>query len=285
MMFEKEVEQVVIRHFDEHQKLSSGRRSVPIEARVAQLYHDLDQIELNAQVKNASLSEDSSDEQVDLNEDISRVLIHLLECSLATAISPHTKESVEAIQELVVAVAARRSNVANDVLRNSLIPFSVVLLERVRTMACRCIGLIVKYLFGGDLAKADLEALLDTSSQALVPRFTDKAQSVRNAAIEASRFFFSQSTGKVEEDTDDPDIRQSLQWSLQHDPSVNNRVAALEALPVTLQTMDVILTRVRDVKPKVRVAAVQTLRTRIPDVREWEAEQCAELVESGWSDR
>jgi hypothetical protein len=72
---------------------------------------------------------------------------------------------------------------------------------------------------------------------------------------------------------------------LQHDPSVTNRVAALDSIPVTLQTMDVILARVRDVKSKVRVAAVTTLRSKLGDLRQWEAEQCAELVEAGLTDR
>lgn len=279
---EKEAENVLVRHFDEHQR-SFGFKASDIEGRVAQLYDDLLEVELGAKIGNVSLSGDTPKEHIDLNKVISRTLIHFLDCSLTTDSTPDAKESVEALQELVVAVAAQRVDVANDLLHDRLVPLSAVLLERIRSTACRCIGLTVKFLCNGKLAKEELESLLDTSSQALIPRFTDKAQSVRYAAVEASRFFFGGSSNN--NDLDDPDIRQSLQWSIQHDPSVNNRVAALGSLPVTLQTVDVILTRVRDVKAKVRVAAVQTLRANVPDVFKWEAEQCAELVEAGWSDR
>ena len=283
------VQGVLSRHFDEHQRFS-GRRSLPIDARVAQLYGDIDELGLNAKLESVTLSDDNDDDNHDevvhgVNAVIAQTLIHFLECSLATEVSSDSKESVEAIQELVGAVAARRAEVARSLLNDRLVDLTTVLLERVRSSACRCIGWTVKYLFENDqMKKEDLEALLDTASQSLVPRFTDKAQSVRQAAIEASRFFFCK-FGQAQEEMDDPDIRQSLQWSLQHDPSVTNRVAALESLPVTLQTMDIVLTRVRDVKSKVRVAAVKALQDNVADLEKWEAEQCAELIESGWTDR
>ena len=287
MMVEKEIKNALVRHFDEHQR-SSGRRSLPIEARVAQIYDELTQIDLQAKVEGVSISDDDySARTVDgVNQVISSVLIHFLECSLMTEPTNDTKESIEAIQELASAVAAQRVEVARPLLQDRIIPLTVVLLERIRSSACRCIGWTIKYLFENEkMNKEDLESLLDMSSQALLPRFTDKAQSVRQAAIESSHFFFHRAIGQVEEEIDDPDIRQSLQWSIQHDPSVTNRVAALESLPVTLQTVDVILTRVRDVKAKVRVVAVKNLRTKLPDLRKWEAEQCAELIESGWTER
>ena len=284
-MVEEEIKTVLVRHFDEHQR-SSGRRLLPIEAQVAQIYDEINQIELQAKVEGVSLSDDSAGTVDAVDEVISSVLIHFLECSLVTEVTKDTNESIEAIQELVSAVAAQRVQVARSLLQARIIPLTVVLLERIRSAACHCIGSTVKYLFENEkMNKEDLESLLDMSSQALLPRFTDKAQSVRQAAIEASHFFFRRAIGQVEEEIDDPDIRQSLQWSLQHDPSVTNRVAALESLPVTLQTVDVILTRVRDVKAKVRVAAVKNLRTKLPDLRKWEAEQCAELIESGWTER
>jgi hypothetical protein len=282
----EEIQQVLLRHFDEHQH-STGQKSLPIDARVAQIYDEIDQLELETQVEKFSLSTSAGPGDDTTNETISRTLLHFMDCSVATEVSSDSKESIERIQELMGAVAARRVAVATTLLGDRLLPLSVVLLERVRSAACRCIGWLVKYLFEAEsMDLQELEALLDTSSQALVPRFTDKAQSVRQAAIEASRYFFLGSNkGGSEEDVDDPDIRQALQWSLQHDPSVTNRVAALDSIPVTLQTMDVILARVRDVKSKVRVAAVTTLRNKLGDIRQWEPEQCAELVEAGLTDR
>ena len=283
------IQSVLSRHFDEHQR-SSARRLLPIHARVAQVYNDIDELGLNAKLENVTLSdyEDEQDKESvdDVNDVIARTLIHFFDCSLATEVSADTKESIEAIQELVGAVAACRVKVARSLLHDRLVGLTVVLLERVRSAACRSIGWTVKYLFENDqMTKEDLEGLLDTASQSLVPRFTDKAQSVRQAAIEASRFFFSKAAGQAGGEMDDPDIRQSLQWTLQHDPSVTNRIAALESLPVTIQTMDIVLTRVRDVKVKVRVAAINALRKSVPDLCKWEAEQCAELIESGWTDR
>lgn len=285
-MVEEEIKNLLVRHFDQHQKCS-GRRALPIEARVAQIYDEINQIELQAKVEGVSLTDDDAAEKYGgFDAVVSGALIHVLECSLVTEVSNNAKESIEAIRQLVSAVAAQRVQVARSLLQDRVIPLTVVLLERVRSSACHCIGLTVDFLLRNEeMNKEDLESLLDMSSQALLPRFTDKAQSVRQSAIEASRFFFRRASGQVEQEIDDPDIRQSLQWSLQHDPSVTNRVSALESLPVTLQTVDVILTRVRDVKVKVRVAAVKTLRTKLPDLSKWEAEQCAELVESGWTER
>jgi condensin complex subunit 3 len=287
----EKIEQVLIRHFDEQQK-SSGRRSLSIQARVREIWEAIDEIELQAKVADIQLSEDldntiNNAPLKDVNEIIASTLIHFIDCSLITEVSPDTKESVEIIQELAVAVASQRVEVARSVLQNRLIALSVVLLERVRSTACRCIGWIVKYLVESvSIAKEDLDELLDTASQTLLPRFTDKTQVVRQSAIEASRFFFGNVVGRTNnKEMDDPDVRQSLQWSLQHDPSVTNRLSALESLPLTIQTMDVVLTRVRDVKPKVRVAAIQTLQDKLPTLQHWEAEQCAELVESGWTER
>ena len=272
------MKQVLLRHFNEHQR-TSDRRSLPIDARVSQIYEEVDRIKHQAEA-------DQDNVEGALDEAISQTLIYFLECSLATEVSQDTKESIVAIQELVAAVAAKRIGVVTAVLHDRLVSLTVVLLERVRSAACRCIGWTVQYLFQNEeLTKEELETLLDKASQALIPRFTDKAQSVRQAAVEASRFFFHRAIGQVGEEIDDPDIRQSLQWSLQHDPSVTNRVAAMESLPVTLQTMDVILTRVRDTKAKVRVAAVKALRQNIPHLEKWESEQCSELIESGWTDR
>jgi condensin complex subunit 3 len=284
-MAPNDVGKALLRHFDEHQK-SSGRRSLSVEARVAAIYRDIDDIELQLQVANVTLSNDEDGLVKDVDQVLSSTLIHFLDCSLATEVSPDARESVEMIQELAVAVAAQRAQVVRTILQSRLVPLTVVLLERVRSSSCRCIGLAVKYLLKcGSITKGDLDDLLDTASQALLPRFTDKTQAVRQSAIEAARFFFGKTAGRPEGEMDDPDIRQSLQWSLQHDPSVTNRVVALESLPITIQTMDVVLTRVRDVKPKVRVAAIKALQKAIPDLHMWEAEQCAELIASGLTHR
>ena len=258
---------------------------------MAEIHNEIDQIELQHGVSNVSLSRGDNDDDDDssldnINRIVTDSLIHVFDCSLVSDVTSDAKESIEAIQELVAAVASYRFAIASTLMGDRLLNLTKVLLERVRSASCRTLGWLIRCVReNGDLSKEHTEKLLDVASQALLPRFTDKAQSVRQAAIEASGFFFRQSERVADQDVDDPDIRQSLQWSLQHDPSVTNRAAALESLPVTMQTMDVILTRVRDVKQKVRVAAVKALREKLPAVQHWAAEQCAELVESGWTDR
>ena len=106
-----------------------------------------------------------------------------------------------------------------------------------------------------------------------MPRLTDKSQSVRNSAIRACSHFF--------EAEGSDDLLEMLLWNLWHDPSVANRVAALDALPISKDTVDHIITRVRDVKEKVRLQALEVLRNKVDPLSDLEQEHFAEIVRCG----
>ena len=82
-------------------------------------------------------------------------------------------------------------------------------------------------------------------------------------------------------------------WNLWHDPSVSNRVLAVETIPISSESsssrravlVDHLISRLRDVKEKVRVAAVQALHTKVVSLADLSSIQMAEIVKSGLSAR
>jgi len=268
------LQKLLLKQFEAHQR-SERKRSVNVETRVAQISQKLEELALTNQVESISLDHNNnSGNESSLQDELATILLQFVDCAIATDVSNDTKDSIESILELAAAVASTHVRVAEQILSRA-VTFSQVLLERVRAAACRLVGYLVQNLMMKH-NKANAEDLLDAASQALLPRFTDKSQSVRQAAIQASQYFF---VGNV----DDPDIRQALLWSLQHDPSVSNREAALQSLPVNAQTLDYILARIRDTKQKVRVQALQVLQ-KLP-IEDWNAEEMAAVIETGYTDR
>lgn len=110
-------------------------------------------------------------------------------------------------------------------------------------------------------------------ADALIPRLTDKAISVRAAAIVAS--------GVILRRKEHTELLEALLWNVWHEASVPNRVAALQALPASQLVWDHVIARLRDVKEKVRLAAVAMLRENIHSLQELSSTQFAEIVQSG----
>ena len=233
---------------DAYQRSSPTRRSSTfIEDTVDELYQAVEEFRAKWQQE-----EDGQQTEDDVLNCLSDVLVHFFDCTISEENTAGCKDSIDAIFQLLTTVAAKRFVLVRELLDRA-IECSGVLLERVRACACQFIGLQVSVLLSTEMLNvAERDELLDQASQALIPRITDKAQSVRLAYIQAASCFFSSSNEGDESQTedDDPELRQGLQWSLQHDPSVTNRVAALEALPATVQMSDLIISRLRDVKPR-----------------------------------
>ena len=137
-----------------------------------------------------------------------------------------------------------------------------------------------------DLAKIASEAAIDSvralgshmlghlhQADALIPRLTDKSISVRASAIVASGFLLQR-----QEHTE---LLEALLWNVWHDPSVPNRVSALQALPASEQVWDHVIARLRDVKEKVRLAAVGVLRQKVSTLQQLSSTQLAEIVQNG----
>ena len=310
-MADSTLESVVIRHFDEYQRGSDedskarkrrgGVMDASVESRVAFLREELASCLLSDSISNLSLEDDRTDDFG--NDPVHRVTAAVIQCvdaAMATEISRDSQESVDCIFELAAFLGSRGDGYLAKALVARAVQFSAVIMERVRAQACKLLGLCVKYLVAeqevaSGSARGDGLSFLDNGDddswrdecievarQAVRARLTDKSQAVRNAAICGCASFFSD----LDADFDDAEyeLLESLLWSMSHDPSVANRLAALQSVPVTDTTVDAVIARVRDVKVKVRVEALNTLRSKMPS-SPLAPEQYAQLVRSGLTDR
>jgi hypothetical protein len=296
--------QVFVKHFESHQRQSDEKRSITVGARVAQIHQQLKEFALNDAVNGLSLngehtntSDTSASGNADssMEEQIADHLVHFIDCAIATDMNSDSQDSVDSIVELAAAVAVgiwehkSTPNAAATAVLVRAIQFSSALLERVRLAACRLIGYILEYLDTSDIENTNSShstptiELWEMAASALLPRLLDKSQAVRKAAIEASGNLCTADT-KLSNHSVADTIQEALLYSVQHDPSVSNRVAAVQSLFVTPETIPYIIARVRDVKSKVRVAALSILLEKV-QFTDLTADQCAELIRSGLTDR
>ena len=70
-----------------------------------------------------------------------------------------------------------------------------------------------------------------------------------------------------------------------HDPSLANRCAAIQSVPITEDTVPYLLERVGDVKEKVRVAALEVLRNRVDVIEDMTEEQRVDVLRFGLTSR
>ena len=286
-----ELLEVLEPQFDTYQRSTSARRNKSfVENQAAVVFEITREFgtkwQQNCEEKPLNDNNDDSEDE-ELYSCLSEVLVHFFDCAISVEYTASSKHSIDAIFELLAAVASHKSILAQEIL-DRVIECSQVVLERIRASSCEFIGIFVSFLIkNNQIVKEQKDELLDQASQALIPRITDKAQSVRLAFTHAAASFFGDFTNEHGEQLnghyDDPELRQGLQWSLQHDPSVTTRVAALEALPVTPQTTDLVISRLRDLKPKVRSVAANILEN--VSVVQLDAEQCAAVIEAGSNSR
>jgi hypothetical protein len=132
---------------------------------------------------------------------------------------------------------------------------------------------------------------LDNIQQALLPRFTDKAIAVRCAVVQAC---FTLSKIQSNPLCTDPDLLQAVQWVVQHDPSPNNRMIAIQHVPINRTTIEYLIPRIRDTKVNVRIAAINALSKAVdrtvldasdPLAFLLPSRHMAEIVTAGYTDR
>ena len=277
-MIEEDLTEILFKHVEEHQ-LDEGNLSYSAVARAAAIQKKLSVMTLNSGISDLSLKQGDSSNCQGFDEKLSSVLLHLVDKVMETDLSNNSQDPVERIMDLVSALVAIYSEEVAEPIVARTIQFSTVLLERVRAQASNFMGYLALHLSQRkeEWAMEWFEALKD----ALLPRMTDKSQSVRNSAIRASGKFFTD----PEKLTETEDLLEMLLWNLWHDPSVSNRVAALDALPVTKETVDHIVTRIRDVKEKVRIQAVEILRNKVDPSLHMTSDHFAEIMRSGLSAR
>jgi hypothetical protein len=281
------LQQVLVKHFESHQHQSDEKRSITVAARVAQIQQQLKEFALNDAVNGLSLNGTKLDSDTSGGSSMEELLLHFVDCAIATDMNSDSQDSVDSILELAAAVAVgiwenkSTPNAAATAVLERAIEFSSALLERVRSTACKLIGFILECLESSDTTPTF--ELWEMATSALLPRLLDKSQAVRKAAIEASGHAFTEKT-EVPEESIAEELQEALLYSVQHDPSVSNRVAAVQSIFVSEETIPFIIARVRDVKSKVRVAALSILLEKVK-FTDLSADQCAELIRSGLTDR
>lgn len=296
------IQELVIKHFNEYQQgdddvsLSKKRRGgvttdASVEARAAVLQNELNALILASNESNND--EDSLDD--DLDSPVFQITAAVLQCvdaAMAAEISKDSSDSIDSILQLAACLAAAGNAHLPKALVARAVQFSAVIMERVRTQACKLLGMCVQHLnssneeekTNNDDEDSDSstwkDECIDVASRAIRSRLTDKSQAVRNAAICACEFFFSE----AEIIDVDVDLLDALLWNLSHDPSAANRISALQSIPITEDTANAIIDRVRDVKVKVRVEALNALRSKV-SINTLSSEQYAQVVRSTLTDR
>jgi hypothetical protein len=268
------ISELLEQQFEAHQQ-HEGTLSHSASARAASIKKQITSFTLNNAVSSLSLTGKGRLEETE-EEEVALLLVQYVDAAVAIEINSETQEPVDRVMDLAAALAVIMGEDTTHILISRSLKFSSALLERVRGQACQFMGFLASHLNDSrkDWARESLSQLL----QALEVSLTDKSQSVRNSAIRATTHCFADLDAAE-------DILETLLWSLWHDPSVANRMAAVHAVPITSETVDHIISRVRDVKEKVRVQALEVLRTKVDPVSHLSQDQFAEVIRSGLSVR
>jgi hypothetical protein len=258
--------------FEAHQQ-DEGAFNHAAAARAASMKKQIHLFALNDGVSKLSLERSDQPEEEAV---IASFLLQYVDAAIAVEISNETREPVERVLDLASALGVMLGETSTQAVTARAIEFSTALLERVRAQACQLMGLLALHMSDREeeWAKECFEAL----TASILSRLTDKSQSVRNSAIRASKQLLASS-----DDMDD--LLEIVLWNLWHDPSVVNRVAAVDALPISHDTVDHIITRIRDVKEKVRVQALDVLRNKVDPLSDLTSEHLAEIIRCGLSAR
>ena len=252
-------------------------------------------------------------EHVFSNSDVAGFLVPLLIKYADAALSMETDANNEHVTErvfhLLSAIACGLS-LKNEKPIQSIIErikiFSEVISERLRSRACSLSGCLASHVFtllvrhenkkppGHEMRH--FRANLSMLESLLVPRLTDKSQSVRQRAIQAAGVFLRKfaSVSKVtmgnsrKETNSSSTLLEGLLWSMWHDSSVANRVEAIQAVPIeSAEILDHVIARIRDVKEKVRNAAIRAVQDKV-DPRQSDImtkEHFRGIIRSGLTDR
>lgn len=228
-------------------------------------------------------------------------------------------ESTDRIFDLAATLSCGSGDghIANTILSRAT-QFSLNKDETIRVQACKLLGLCVKnlletqtqsaarqmvegrqsastlaFLMGSNNDEHDSswrKECANVASSALLARLDDKSQAVRKSAIHACAFFFDDTRcrdvdaeGEVR-NCGYPNVADALFVRLAYDTSFANRVAAVQSAPITKESLPHILARVRDTKDKVRMEALDVLRTKV-DVHYLTEDQRVDLLRSGLTDR
>lgn len=288
---------------------SSRAASIKKHIQLAVLNHGIASMSLDAPSSRSSTGA-ATDEVARL---VTPLLMRYVDAAVTMETNAETKDTIARVLDLVSALACAISSDAVDTILDRAQLFAGVQSERLRCQACdllRCmtchLRLVLVQMKRKNRPKDSNENLdttwavrqLEKVEEALVPRLTDKSQMVRQSAIQAIGVLLSVTNadlglGSAENDdktkgeaTKFFKALDALLWTLRHDPSAGNRVEALLAVPVSTckDTLDDVISRIRDVKEKVRVTALDVMRHKV-DPREMKEEHFCEIIQLGLTER
>jgi condensin complex subunit 3 len=190
-------------------------------------------------------------------------------------------EAVERVLDLAAALACRPGSPAGSRAPAALLGRALALAgcpsERVRALCCSFAGMCASRLGGreeeeeeggddGDGPAAAAGGALDLAGQVLLPRLTDRSQSVRLAALGAAgQVLLARGCGGGAAEVAEAEVAEAdalaaaVLLRMAHDPSPACRAAAVRSCPLTEATAPAILERVRDVRDLVRAEALGAL--------------------------
>jgi len=299
MSLQDDIIKVLLPHFE---ALQEGSVELSLEASVTQLKTKLATLEAQSGLEDLNLhhqqqkgDDEKGDEELSSPFEVSlgNALLKFLNATTDAEATADLAETVDAFLNLIASLAVSyESNQVTTMVLTRALEFSESLLERVRAHACVFLGKMVAALKSSESKNNKKKCVPQTENtttrdslkeilDALFPLLQDKNQAVRCHAIKAIGYFFTTS-----DDIDTYKVAlEVLLWSLAHDPSVSNRIAAIHSLPVhTKTTLDYLIARVRDIKAKVRVEALEVLRSKA-DVKDMSESQMMELIRSGLTNR
>jgi len=310
MTIQDELLKILVPHFEEYQQQGQDEEySLSLDASATKLKTKIASLELTLGVENLTLEgnkgkgkkgktnqEQPPPSSSEVEEELGKVLVQFIDATVASDATSDLADPVDRVLSLIAAFGVAYSMDVASVILDRAVEYSTVLLERVRGHACILLGKIATALMkqrkkattnkdGGNTDDQDFaEESLDIVLESLIPRLQDKSQSVRCHAIGASGAFFEASNDNAVETYEA--LLEAMLWNLVHDPSVSNRITAVQSVPIhPTATMDYLIDRVRDVKAKVRVEALEVLRKKAFSITEMTEGQLVQLIQSGFTNR
>jgi condensin complex subunit 3 len=319
MSIEETIKNYVQQQFEEFQlaEVDEGSEIAASSRIAASIEKNVHIIALNDAMKKIGLNqkqasddgESSTSSSIDSSTFLIPLLVKYIDAALTMEINVDNKHVVRRVFDLVSALACGLSSKSNEVIHliiDRVQIFSTVISERLRSQACTMLGCFASHLIVLSMLckkknsvrheKEYLRESLSMIEKLLLPRLTDKSQSVRHRAIQATGMLFGTSksvstvtsSNPTTEGVSSPALLEGLLWSMWHDPSVANRVEAIQAVPIdSAETLDHVIARIRDVKEKVRNAAINALRFKVDPRRRdiMTEEHFRDIVRSGLTER
>ena len=146
----------------------------------------------------------------------------------------------------------------------------------IRTNACQFIEKAMIEISNKNVEIS--EGLIDTIVKEFSPRLRDRVPAIRVSAINVLKFLQNTTNNNDE-------VTLDLSRLLQSDSSKDVRVAVIQSITITELTLPLIIARIRDIRPEVRVATCKRLGEGPITVKNLDSKSLSLIVRYGLNDR